>query len=481
MEFDEYEYLEKTVEPSVPSANGSGEKDRGASRRRSSGGGRDDEERGSKRSRSGEDRDRERHHRGGREERTRDDGKEKERSRGRGNDGEKERGGDREARERDSEKDRRRERDSGRERTSRSRSERRYTEEEEMVRELQRERERSDRNRDYRDRDVRRRKDDGAEPEADPERDQRTVFAFQLSLKADERDVYEFFSRAGKVRDVRLIMDRNSRRSKGVGFACKSQKHVEASCSLYIHVSRLSVLYGTGQQLNIQMFARLEDAKAAQSLNGQLDIAGRVIKVSAVTDQSGVQVGGAITGDLDDDEGGGLALNASSRAMLMRKLDRSGTATSLTGGIGTPGVNTSAGLPAASVIGAPLATTTLLQPTVPAIGTVPGIHLPAATQSADNGSPTEYLLLKNMFDPAVETDPDFDLDIKDDVQEECSKFGAVNHIFVDKNTSGFVYLHFGSVAAAINAQRALHGRWFAGKMITATFMTAQQYKTKFPN
>ncbi|RRT83256.1 hypothetical protein B296_00008031, partial [Ensete ventricosum] len=37
------------------------------------------------------------------------------------------------------------------------------------------------------------------EPEADPERDQRTVFAYQ-------------------VRDVRLIMDRNSRRSKGVGY-----------------------------------------------------------------------------------------------------------------------------------------------------------------------------------------------------------------------------------------------------------------------
>jgi RNA-binding protein 39 len=87
-----------------------------------------------------------------------------------------------------------------------------------MVKELERERERSERHH-YRDRDVRRRKDDGAEPEVDPERDQRTVFAFQLSLKADERDVYEFFSRAGKVRDVRLIMDRNSRRSKGVGIA----------------------------------------------------------------------------------------------------------------------------------------------------------------------------------------------------------------------------------------------------------------------
>uniref|UniRef100_A0A0E0ISI6 RRM domain-containing protein n=1 Tax=Oryza nivara TaxID=4536 RepID=A0A0E0ISI6_ORYNI len=547
MEFDEYEYLEKTVEPSAPSTNGSGEKDRAGSRRRSSGGGRDDEERGSKRSRSGEDRDRDRdRHRGGgggREHRDRDDGKEKERSsRSRGKDGEKDRGKDGEKdrskeaekdrsrdRDRDSERDRRRERDSGRERRSSSRPERRRTEEEEMVRELQKERERSDRNRDYRDRDVRRRKDDGAEPEADPERDQRTVFAFQLSLKADERDVYEFFSRAGKVRDVRLIMDRNSRRSKGVGYiefydamsvpmaiALTGQvllgqqvmvKPSEAEKNLVqsnvasggiasggarkLYVGNLhsnitedqlrQVFEPFGQVELVQLpFARLEDAKAAQSLNGQLDIAGRVIKVSAVTEQAGLQVGGATTGDLDDDEGGGLALNASSRAMLMRKLDRSGTATSITGGIGIPGVNTSVELPSASVTGAALPTTSLIQPTIPAIGTVPGIQIPG-TQSADIGSPTEFLLLKNMFDPAVETDPDFDLDIKDDVQDECSKFGAVNHIFVDKNTAGFVYLHFDSVAAATAAQRALHGRWFAGKMITATFMTAQQYKMKFPN
>lgn len=32
----------------------------------------------------------------------------------------------------------------------------------------------------------------------------------------------------------------------------------------------------------------------------------------------------------------------------------------------------------------------------------------------------------------LQTDPDFDLDIRDDVQDECSKFGAVKHIFVDK-------------------------------------------------
>ncbi|KAK1608401.1 hypothetical protein QYE76_032074 [Lolium multiflorum] len=228
----------------------------------------------------------------------------------------------------------------------------------------------------------------------------------------------------------------------------------------------------------LRQFARLEDAKAAQSLNGQLDIAGRVIKVSAVTDQGGMQLGGTTTGDLDDDEGGGLALNASSRALLMRKLDRSGSTTSLTGGIVAPGLNTSVGLPAASMFGAPVAAASLIQP----VGVVPGAPLlPIISQSADIGMPTEFLLLKNMFDPAVETDPDFDLDIRDDVQDECSKFGVVKHIVVDKHTAGFVYLHFDSATAAASAQRSLHGRWFAGKMITATFMTAQQYEMKFPD
>ncbi|XP_052149213.1 uncharacterized protein LOC127767807 isoform X1 [Oryza glaberrima] len=561
MDFDEYDYLEKTVEGSGAPSNGvaaprSEEKER-SSRRRSGGGGggdeeRDDGERRSKRSRSEEnrdrdkDKDRDRHrdrdkdrdrHRSSRERRDRDrdrDRDEKDREKERDKDKER-RSRDRE-KEKEKEKEREREREKDRERRSRSRSERRRDDEE-------RDRERY-RERDYRDRDVRRRKEEAGEPEADPERDQRTVFAYQLSLKADERDVYEFFSRAGKVRDVRLIMDRNSRRSKGVGYiefydvmsvpmaialsgqlllgqqvmvkpseAEKNLVQSNASSSgaasggarklyvgnLHSNITEdqlrqvfepfgqvelvqlpLDPLTGLCKGFGFVQFARLEDAKAAQSLNGQLDIAGRVIKVSAVTDQAGVQVSGVTTGDLDDDEGGGLALNASSRALLMQKLDRSGVTTSLTAGIAGTGLNTSVGLPPASVLGAPPVAASVL-PTVPGLGSVPGVSLPITTQAIETAPPSECLLLKNMFDPSVETDPDFDLDIKDDVQEECSKFGQVKHIFVDKNTSGFVYLRFDSITAAMSAQKALHGRWFAGKMITATFMSPQQYSTKFPS
>ena len=50
------------------------------------------------------------------------------------------------------------------------------------------------------------------------DRDTRTVFAYNLSTKADERDIYKFFSKAGTVNDVRIIYDRNTPRSKGMAY-----------------------------------------------------------------------------------------------------------------------------------------------------------------------------------------------------------------------------------------------------------------------
>uniref|UniRef100_A0A6N2L8A2 RRM domain-containing protein n=2 Tax=Salix viminalis TaxID=40686 RepID=A0A6N2L8A2_SALVM len=390
-----------------------------------------------------------------------------------------------------------------------------------------------------------------AEPEADPERDQRTVFAYQISLKADERDVYEFFSRAGKVRDVRLIMDRNSRRSKGVGYiefydamsvpmaiALSGQpllgqpvmvKPSEAEKNLVQSTTAVAVgghigpytggarrLYVGNLHFNITedqlrqvfepfgavelvqlphdesghckgfgfvQFARLEDARNALNLNGQVEIAGRPIKVSAVTDQVGAQDGGTNVGDFDDDEGGGLALNARSRALLMQKLDRTGTASSITGSLGTPTLPTAPILGAAPAMSPAIAP--LLSGSVLAIPGLPvaGLQLPASTIPTIEtiGVPSDCILLKNMFDPKTETEPDFELDIKEDVQEECSRFGGVKHIYVDKNSAGFVYMRFENMQGAVNAQRALHGRWFAGKMITATFMVPQTYEAKFPD
>ncbi|KAK4401377.1 RNA-binding protein 39 [Sesamum angolense] len=375
---------------------------------------------------------------------------------------------------------------------------------------------------------IQRKKEDAVEPEADPERDQRTVFAYQITLKAGERDVYEFFSRAGKPLLGQPVMVKPSEAEKNLVQSTSGGGGLTGPYSggaRVLYVGNLPVaikedqlrqihtflfwcrflnLFGTVElvqmpsepgtgnckgyafiQVNfvfsvisdsvrlvdgfclyswLLQFARLEDAKAAQNLNGQLEIAGRVIKVSAVTDQVGMQDAGANIADFDDDDGTGLSLNAHSRALLMQKLDRTGTASSFTDSS------------AAAVLG---------QISVPVLPGLAGaaLSIPALTGPPMDtiGAPSECLLLKNMFDPSSEAEPDFDLDIKEDVQDECSKFGRLKHIYVEKNSAGFVYLRFENAESAIAAQRALHGRWFAGKMITATFMLHHDYEAKFPD
>jgi RNA-binding protein 39 len=181
-----------------------------------------------------------------------------------------------------------------------------------------------------------------------------------------------------QVRDVRLIMDRNSRRSKGVGYIefydamsvpmaialsgqlllgqpvmvkpSEAEKNLVQSTTvvpggpggyigpysggarrLYVGNLHLNMTedqlrqvfepFGpvelvqlpadpeTGQckGFGFVQYARLEDARAAQqNLNGQLELAGRPIKVSAVSDQLGMEDIGVNPGELDDDEGAGL-------------------------------------------------------------------------------------------------------------------------------------------------------------------------------
>ncbi|XP_048437842.1 RNA-binding protein 39-like isoform X1 [Pyrus x bretschneideri] len=599
MDFDEYEYLEKTVQENDerdPKKKTKKEGTEKSYRKREvddvvSVGGEEDDMKSSKRSKAEHEngREKDRHHRTGRE-RDRESERDKERDRDRG---ERERDRERSSRDKDKEKDtdkdkererERRERDKEREREKekererrdkREREDRHRREKEEKERSRRsvsrtdreekerprrssdredKERSRRSRSRSERDREreIRERerelelressrrfkdKKEAVEPEADPERDQRTVFAYQMPLKAAERDVYEFFSKAGKVRDVRLIMDRNSRRSKGVGYIefydamsvpmaialsgqlllgqpvmvkpSEAEKNLVQSNAmsgaagvvgpygavdrkLYVgnlhfnmtetHLREIFEPFGpvelvqlpldleTGQckGFGFVQFAHLEHAKAAQSLNGKLEIAGRTIKVSSVTDHVGSQEAGAKSADFDDDDGGGLSLNAQSRALLMQKLDRTGIATSIAGSIGVPGLNGAA--PNQRAVTLPInGQAAVSAPILPA----------AVAVNEPVGNPSECLLLKNMFDPATEREPDFDVDIKEDVEEECSKYGRVKHIYVDKNSAGFVYLRFEAVEAAAAAQRAMHLRWFAGRLISALFMQPQVYEAKF--
>eukprot|EP00483_Globobulimina_turgida_P001548 UN01550 len=75
-----------------------------------------------------------------------------------------------------------------------------------------------------------------------------------------------------------------------------------------------------------------------------------------------------------------------------------------------------------------------------------------------------------MFNPLTESDPDFDLEIREDVREEVAKFGKLLHIYVDKTAKeGLVYLKFQDMNQATKTINNLNGRWFAKNQIKANY------------
>lgn len=436
------------------------------------------------------------------------------------------------------------------------------------------------------------------------DRDTRTVFAYNISTKADEMAIFKFFSKAGKVLDVRVIYDRNTSRSKGLAYvemenksmipavlalsgqelnghpvmiksseaekniAWEAQQQQKAAavakpqgvgvpppggllpphpatlgpgpCKLYVgnlhtalgddDLKSLFEPFGaidsievtkdlkTGVSLGFAFVvykATADAMQAAQQLNN-MDLAGQQMKVTLAQDQpprplpppppgmpgafppgvpGGLQPGmppgllpqvnlqnGTLPAQTAaaaalvaaaanamapaaelDDEGDGVRLDSRSRAALMQRLARNDDPL------------------AANVKINPLTG----QPLKPG-EEMPQAQLPVAAQPITQGLlgapspiPTECVLLKNMFDPAEETEENWWLDIEEDVKEECGRFGQVLHTFVDKTSQGFVYVRFATVDAAKAAQQALHSRWFAKRRIAAEYQFTKVYEAYF--
>jgi hypothetical protein len=138
-------------------------------------------------------------------------------------------GGGDDKRRRDRSRDRERGRDRSRRDRSRSRSRSRSRRDRDRDRGRDRDRDRSRRDRSPRRRDRRSRSPPPTAAErlkreqerelAELERDLRTVFVYQLHPKAPLKEIFQLFSQAGKVADIRIITDRYTGRSKGFG-AC---------------------------------------------------------------------------------------------------------------------------------------------------------------------------------------------------------------------------------------------------------------------
>lgn len=257
-----------------------------------------------------------------------------------------------------------------------------------------------------------------SDPMIRPEKGPMKLYIGSLHFNITEDMLKGIFEPFGRIQTIQLVKDPETDRSKGYGF----------------------IIYNEA-----------EDAKKAmEHLNG-FELAGRPMKVGHVT-EAGVPVGQFQRPSYmdQDDDRAGYDLGATGRLALMAKLAE-GT------GLKVPEAAASALSLAAS------------QKNPAATGVMP----PIATQC---------FMLSNMFDPATERDPSWDLEIKEDVVEECNKHGGVQHIYVDKASSqGNVYVKCPSVNCAVAAVNALHGRWFAGKVITAAYVPVVNYHNLFPD
>lgn len=336
------------------------------------------------------------------------------------------------------------------------------------------------------------------------DREQRTILIYQLHPKIDDRHLFEFFSLVGQVDDIRLIRDAKSQKSKGLCYVefheseaankalalngqllngypvaitvtqseknaaptTKPQSDPDGAMRLYVgslhynvtedDIRPLFEAFGPLDSVKLErdpgqpqskgfgfvQFQYTSHAKAAmEKLNG-LEIGGRPMKVSDanIPTAGGYQLVNDHGDRLDDEMDSGKTLSASARSALMARL-------------------------------AGAAPTFALQPQPKAV------FIPTAPMT----QPSTCIVIKNMFDPATETEARWDEDIRDDVSEEVKKCGDLKHIHVDKkDPGGLVYIRMEVIEAAQKVISNLNGRWFASRQLSVSNVPEATYLSMFP-
>ncbi|KNB43155.1 splicing factor CC1-like protein [Blastocystis sp. subtype 4] len=347
-------------------------------------------------------------------------------------------------------------------------------------------------------------------------RDVRTVFVSDLQVKVDEKWLRYYFEQAGGVVSIKLIRDRYSGRSKGMGYiemktledaskalmlngqkmctkhkACncsgfpmkvkrseaeknwsamkeKAPPKIQPStiyvCNLHPELSRRDIMdlfESIGDVDNVEMelderkqfkgsayvkFRRPEYASRAALKTDGMDVLGKKISVSIPQRQGR-------SWRLEDEEGQeNIALDPQRRGLIMRHLADSKKDEELNQmmrQVNNPGqVQSGLGADGKPII---------------------------------QGNASNCMVLRNMFTPALETEPTWDIDIQEDVKSECQKYGNVLHCFVDKNSDGNVYLMFGDLRSCRTAAQEMNGRWFNRRQIQVAYVPLGEYVSRFPD
>ncbi len=335
-------------------------------------------------------------------------------------------------------------------------------------------------------------------------RDDLTVLVQRIHPRADDFEIFEFFSQAGKVRDIRLIRDQRSGKSKGVGYV-----EFGDPASVMKALALNNIMF-KGQPLLVQVSMAEKNRTAQQAKNvaaasallggstsepsklvvSELNLAisqadvmevfspfGDIAEISMPRDAAGNGVGVANLTFVDPTCAKQAQAAIHGLELAGKKISVQLVADPPPQPLTAPpptmpnmlGMAASMGMVGGAGMGVGL-------PGVSALPGAGGIAPPAPSGPAPGGEPSRFVRFTNFFDPKDSLSADDFLDLKEDVADECEKHGDVSDLKVVEDSAGHVLVKFGSDAGAAAAAKALCGRWFAGKQIGADFVGEEDFE-----
>ncbi|KAE9337533.1 hypothetical protein PF008_g12485 [Phytophthora fragariae] len=86
------------------------------------------------------------------------------------------------------------------------------------------------------------------------------------------------------------------------------------------------------------------------------------------------------------------------------------------------------------------------------------------------------VVIKHMFTPEEIEDEEYEKELQDDIQDECSKIGEVSKITLfAKHVDGVVVIKFASSGSAARCVEVMNGRFFAGRKLECGFWDGTNY------
>ena len=109
---------------------------------------------------------------------------------------------------------------------------------------------------------------------------------------------------------------------------------------------------------------------------------------------------------------------------------------------------------------------------VAAVAAPPQVPATDPTKVGNAENPSNHILVHNMFDKDQETEAGWENDIKEEFEEECTKFGKILKIKVmSTEPGGKIYASFDTKEGAQNCASSLAGRWFDKRRLQVEFVT----------